>query len=529
MQTLKRHIIIIGPSGVGKTTVGRIAAERIGVDFVDLDEFISKKINQPISEYFATNGEEKFREIETQSLTEVCERKDPMVLACGGGTPLRSQNIIEMQKHGYVIYLSAFEKDIIQRVNNDDNDRPLLSGDLEEKVHQQLKTRKAIYELANDITIATSGRDVDTVVDALIRQFKRESGQSNSFKSSIVVGSDVISQISKYIGEYNQYILVSDPGVPSEFKDKIKNSIGEEKILYCEIEQGENGKSFDSYCKVIQEMASNKITRNSCVIALGGGVVGDLSGFVASTYHRGVDVIQVPTTLLAQVDSSIGGKCGINLESGKNLVGSFHQPKLIVADISTLKTLSDEDYLSGLGEVAKYALLGNSFVEDLILEKHIEILKREDSALVPLIRHCMNHKVQIVSRDPHERNGIRATLNLGHTLAHAIETLTKYQIPHGVAVVLGLRFIAELSCELGRIPSSQAQSTNKLLDVLGLTSKWPVSKADIDYLIEVMRSDKKSLGQLSFIVMNSDGTSELIHDVDEKLVRTTLEKILPAS
>lgn len=529
MSNEKRHIFLIGPSGVGKTTVGQTVATSSNIDFIDLDVEIEEKIGMPIFEYFDKHGESSFREQEREVIKEFCAVPTSTVFATGGGSILDTRNIIDMRNNGHVVYLSAFEPDLVERIKSDDkNIRPIMQGDLEQRVHEIFVARRECYEIAADITIATSRRDIQTVADAVIRQCNRLSGQTIDASSSIAVGENILSNISDYVSGYPTVVLISQHSIPQTYHMQVSDSFEKAGVSVVPIflPEGEDAKTFSSYEATVAQMAQAKVTRNSCVVALGGGVVGDLSGFVASTYHRGIDVIQVPTTLLAQVDSSIGGKCGINLTSGKNLVGTFHQPKTIVADTSALESLGESDFLSGLGEVVKYALLGNTFVAKEIHDNSKAILSRDAGVLVPIIRSCMNHKLHVVARDPYERNGIRATLNLGHTLAHAIETETKYSTAHGVAVAIGLRFACELSFALGRIPESQKDDAVELIDLLGLGTEFPDQCKNASVLVEHMYSDKKSEGGLSMILMNVGGGAELVHDVDRKIVESTLARFV---
>lgn len=529
MSSQKRHIFLIGPSGVGKTTVARKVSELLDRPLIDLDEHISALIGMPISQYFTDNGEAAFRTVERQAIIDLTQQEQDSIFATGGGSVLDTRNVIDMRNSGYVIYLSAFEADLIERIKGDEmNDRPLLKDDLEGNIHQQFISRRECYELASEITIATSRRDVDTVAEAVVRQYKRSSGLTADGASPIIVGANLLGTITEVIPEYPVIVLVSQENIPHTYREVVKESIEKNgvRVVECLIDNGENAKSFDSYQRVIERMSSERVPRSGCVVALGGGVVGDLSGFVAASYHRGIDVIHIPTTLLAQVDSSIGGKCGINLTTGKNLVGAFHQPKCIIADTLTLESLPQTDFLSGLGEVVKYALLGNTSVAQIIRDSSAKILARDPEALVPLIRACMNHKVQIVARDPYERNGIRATLNLGHTLAHAIETSTHYSIAHGEAVAIGLRYIAYLSHALGLIPESQRDESIELVELLGLKADVPVECGTASGLVDLMYTDKKSQGGLSLVLMNVEGSAELVHDIDRSFVESTLNNFM---
>jgi 3-dehydroquinate synthase len=529
MSGTKRHIFLIGPSGVGKTTIAQSVAHSLGRTSVDLDDVITENVKMSISKYFADYGETAFREEERQALLEVCARVDPIICATGGGTVLDSRNIVTMKEVGVVVYLSALEKDIIERLSNEsEHERPLLADDVEWKVHEQLITRQGSYELAADITIATSRRDIETVTEAVVRQVHRSTGETVDLASAIVVGDHILENAAQYVSGYGVAVVISQKSIPEKYRKAVIDSLAGNgtRVVQCIVPEGEEAKTFSSYEEVINTMAQERVPRSGCVVAVGGGVVGDLSGYVAASYHRGIDVIQVPTTLLAQIDSSIGGKCGINLKGGKNLVGAFHQPKVILADTSVLETLPQSDFLSGLGEATKYALLGNLTVSELIEQSADAILAKDENVLIPLIRSCMNHKLHVVAQDPYERNGLRATLNLGHTLAHAIETSTDYSIAHGIAVAIGLRFAAKLSCALGRISQKQCDDAIALIDALGLETSIPPAARDPKKLVELMYSDKKSDGGLSMILFIDGGGAELVHNVDPDIVEKTLAEFI---
>ncbi|MFN8015185.1 MAG: 3-dehydroquinate synthase [Acidimicrobiia bacterium] len=512
---------------MGKTSIAKRYCELFEIDSIDLDEYIEEKTGQQISEIM-TNSESEFRAIESGCLEEISNNENDCIVAVGAGAVLNSRNIVTMKNKGIVVFLNALEKDLVDRLSADTlKHRPLLEGDLVEKVAQQYKSRSKIYDLASDVTIATTNRSLDQVCEAVNRQVSRLQGNQLQLSNNIIVGKSILENIASYLRSYKNVVLITQENIPEKYWIEIEKSCIEASINIYKIivESSEQAKSFASYEKVINEMATLKITRNDAVIALGGGVVGDLSGFVAATYYRGIDVIQVPTTLLAQIDSSIGGKCGINLDAGKNLVGAFHQPKTIFADIEAISSLPFEDYKSGLGEVAKYALLGNSQIADLILNHGQEILDRDENALIPLIRSCMNHKVQVVSVDPYERTGTRATLNLGHTLAHALETKSNYDLAHGNAVAIGLRFVSLLSLKLDLISEAQYKEKIDVLDALDLGNLIPGNCKSPSELVDLMYSDKKSVGGLSFVLFDGDKVS-LHHDIDRDVVEAALKDFL---
>jgi 3-dehydroquinate synthetase len=247
------------------------------------------------------------------------------------------------------------------------------------------------------------------------------------------------------------------------------------------------------------------------VVALGGGVVGDTAGFTAAVYHRGVAVVQAPTTLLAMVDAAIGGKTAVNLPEGKNLLGAFHQPLAVVANVTTLATLPDPEYRSGLGEVAKYALMPDGAAVAEILDEHADgVRDRDPEALIDLVAACATVKAAIVACDPEEHTGARATLNYGHTLAHALETTADYDITHGEAVAVGLVFAANLARALERVDDDTVAAVHDRVVALGLPTRIPEERS-ADELLAVMRRDKKTRHELTFVLPGPDGL-ELVDD-----------------
>ncbi len=281
---------------------------------------------------------------------------------------------------------------------------------------------------------------------------------------------------------------------------------------------GESYKTLDSAARVFEALAALKASRDACLIALGGGVVGDLTGFAAACWMRGVDFVQVPTTLLAMVDSSVGGKTGVNLQAGKNLVGAFHQPRAVVIDTDTLATLPAREYRAGLAEVVKYGAI-NDRAFFAWLETHADALQARDAEVLgqAIAASCAN-KAGVVARDETEQ-GERALLNFGHTYGHALENATGYgTLLHGEAVAIGMVLAARLSARLGRAPVADAERLARLLDRLGLPVALPAG-SDPAQLVGCMRLDKKNLGgRLRLILWHGLGAAEIVADVTETQV-----------
>ena len=273
---------------------------------------------------------------------------------------------------------------------------------------------------------------------------------------------------------------------------------------------GEEAKSLGTVEDLCRRFAAWGLLRGDAVVALGGGVVGDTAGFTAAAYHRGVACLQAPTTLLAQVDAAIGGKTGVNLPEGKNLVGAFHQPLAVLCDVDTLATLPDREYRAGLGEVAKYALMtgnapgpgmGDAELSATLADETAAaaLLARDPAVLTDVVARSAAIKAAVVSADEHERTGLRATLNYGHTLAHALETLGQYGLLHGEAVAVGLVFATELAAALDRLPAEAPDATRAMLARFGLPTAAPEGLRAAD-LITLMRRDKKAAGGLTFVL-----------------------------
>jgi 3-dehydroquinate synthase len=288
------------------------------------------------------------------------------------------------------------------------------------------------------------------------------------------------------------------------------------------LDDGEAHKSFANVGRALDALAQLGATRDACVIALGGGVVGDLAGFTAACWMRGIDFIQMPTTLLAMVDSSVGGKTGVNLPAGKNLIGAFHQPRAVIADIDTLATLPDREYRAGLAEVIKGAAIGDPAFFDW-LEQHAEALARRDTAtLIEAIARKVVYKAGVVARDETEQ-GERALLNLGHTFGHALETAGNYTtLLHGEGVAVGMLLAARLSERLGLGEAADTARLHALLERTGLPTSIPPGMQP-DVLLGLMRLDKKNLaGTLRLILWRGIGRAEIVSGVDEAEVLAVL-------
>ncbi len=355
----------------------------------------------------------------------------------------------------------------------------------------------------------------------------------------IVIGRDVLPSLGERLKKLRpgaRTAIVTDKTVARHWLTQTEAALKSAGIESSNIvvDEGEGSKSYDVLGNVCEALIAAKIERNDLVIALGGGVIGDLAGFAASIVRRGIDFVQVPTSLLAQVDSSVGGKTGINSPHGKNLIGAFHQPVLVVADTSVLDTLSPRQFRSGYAEVAKYGVLGDEAFFAWLEANHSEIFSGGAAREHAIATSC-RAKAAIVSRDERE-TGERALLNLGHTFGHALEAATGFsdRLFHGEGVSVGMVLAAEFSAHLKMIPSSDAERVQRHLASIGLPTRMQdiagfqqEGLGDADALMMLMAQDKKvKRGRLTFILLEKIGKAVVVNDVDAPTVRNFIAEKL---
>lgn len=327
-----------------------------------------------------------------------------------------------------------------------------------------------------------------------------------SSKYEVIISKNALtkSNLAPQIKSSKNILIVTDSGIPKKYIKELKTKIGNNKNIYIyELPQGETSKSANEYLNLLEKLAKLKFDRSDLMIALGGGMVGDITGFTASSYLRGIDFIQIPTSLLAQVDSSVGGKTAINIERGKNLVGAFYNPKLVLISTSFLETLPNNQFRSGLGEIVKYSLLGNKKIRSILENNSKEIHEKDPIVMENLISESIKTKAKIVTKDEKE-NGIRAILNLGHTFGHAIEAFKKYKgITHGQAVIYGIQIIARISYLEGLIDQSKYKDLDNTIHSLELDTDF--QKFKYQDLKKFIMNDKKVIGgKLNLIMLDKN-------------------------
>lgn len=342
----------------------------------------------------------------------------------------------------------------------------------------------------------------------------------------IYISSESLHTVGLYIkktGNYNKVIIISDDNVATIYLKTVTDAIRKEKIL-CQsfiISPGEKSKSLSMADKIYSVMLEANIDRKSAVIALGGGVVGDLAGFAASTFMRGIDFIQIPTSLLAQVDSSVGGKVAVNHPMGKNIIGTFYQPKMVFIDVAVLQSLPTREFASGMSEVIKYGIVMDSSFFSW-LEEHLLLIKALNSDMLSHIVTTSCHLKTYIVQEDEEEHGIRALLNFGHTIGHAIESATHYmRFTHGEGVAIGMIYAMKIAASMGWIPTTDIKRVMLLLQAFNLPISFSGTPAD--ELIALMRHDKKSInGDIIFILPTSIGIAKIYKQLDIELLKTIL-------
>jgi 5-deoxy-5-amino-3-dehydroquinate synthase len=341
----------------------------------------------------------------------------------------------------------------------------------------------------------------------------------------VVIGNGALAELAAALGGRPRAVIVTQESVRAFASERVAAELVRAGIEHTIVTMGdgEGHKTLETVARLASQCAEWGLLRGDAIIAVGGGIVGDVAGFLAASYHRGVPVVQVPTTLLAMVDSAIGGKTGVNLAQGKNLVGAFHQPRAVLAEPEVLSTLSEREFRCGLAEVVKYALIGDTELLGLLRDHRAELLARDPATVEAVVARCAAVKARVVEADELERTGVRAVLNYGHTLAHALEIAAGHSLRHGEAVSIGLVFAANLATVLERVGPDVLDAHEGLLRGFGLPVEAPTGLSGAD-VVALMRRDKKSEGGLTFVLPGPRGI-ERVDDPDLTAVAKALAQV----
>jgi shikimate kinase/3-dehydroquinate synthase len=509
-----KSVVLSGFMGTGKSTVGPPLAARLGVGFVDTDAEIERSTAKSVSELWRAEGEAGFRAREAELVERLVLGHAPLVIALGGGAVTVERVRRLMIDHALVVTLTASPETAVTRTP-DIRARPNLAfgADPLVRARELIAQRAAAYAECH-LAVSTDGADLEAVVGAVVALVSRDPLLvplgTRSYNIDVCDGepsrlTDAVAQCAP-----SSLLLVTDSNVDRARGPTIEAALRPLNLRTTRITlpPGEGHKTLASVGAIWDAALGGGVDRDALVVAAGGGVVGDLAGFAAACLLRGVRFVQVPTTLLSMVDASVGGKTGFDHPVGKNLIGAFHQPVAVVADLSHLETLSVRERTAGLAEVAKVALATDAGMLDR-LEREAPCLKRGDRAALRLmVREAVGAKIRVV-RDDEREAGVRALLNLGHTVGHALEAHGGYaRWLHGEAVALGLLVEMKAMTVLGWTPPALLERTHKLLDALGLPTQVAVS--DVTAAWPYVSSDKKRSGDsVRFAVVSSPGVSRI--------------------
>lgn len=511
----KKNVILTGFMGTGKSTVGRILAKLLNYKFADTDTIIEERENRSISAIFREEGQAYFRRLESETAHALAQVQGH-VISTGGRLMLDEDNAAALEQTGAVFCLTAPSDVLYKRLKRDIGKRPLLDHPQPQLKIQEILTERA-KAYGRFAQIQTGSRppkevaqEIQFLMDKEILPVTHPSGHYNA-----IIGSGLLPRIRQLANIAGPLTIITD------------NNIGPHYAHLCgpaqcviNIPAGEDHKNLSTVAAIYDQLLEAGIDRQGTIAALGGGVIGDISGFAAATYLRGIEFIQCPTSLLAMVDASVGGKTGVDLPQGKNLVGAFKQPKAVLIDLETLSTLPEAEFAAGMAELIKAGLIADkklfNFLENSGNPQQFSLYQ-----MTTILSSAIEVKRQIVQEDPFEK-GRRAVLNLGHTFAHAIEQVSMYAVRHGEAVAMGLVAAAHLSAEEGYCPRTLRRRIESVLSKSGLPTRIPGNLPAEELLTAMSTDKKKAKGILRFILIRDVGDVFITNSVSENAVLYTL-------
>lgn len=563
-EKASENIILVGPMACGKTTVGRALAAALDMPFVDTDALIEAETGQTVAQVFAVEGEFGFRRREREVVARAASLRNTVV-AVGGGTLLDPVNRRILKQSGALIGLKATPEVIFQRVWSQENihvARPLFAG-VSTREERMARIRALLNErlpgLAEcDFVLDTSALSVAECVSAIIgavtngrKKQGHKQGQPQQEPFAVVnvstasgggypvlIGEGLRHGCGRLLREAvaglpERLFVVTNETVHALYGIEVEQSLRGAgfAVSVTVLPDGEQYKTLETAGKLYERMAGEGMTRRgTAVVALGGGVIGDLAGFVAATYGRGVPLVQMPTTLLAQVDASIGGKVAVNLPSGKNLIGAFHQPVAVIMDTQMLSSLPEREFAEGLAEVVKYGVILDEGFLRFLEDNRFAVAARNREVLNEVLLHSCRLKAMVV-RDDEKDDGARMVLNFGHTVGHAVEAVEGYgALRHGEAVSIGMCVAMRLALQRGLMSEAQVRRVEKLLGDFGLPLE--ANGSTFDSMLPFLALDKKTVGgRLRFILPRGLGEHIVVDDISLEALRSAWDSIrgIPAT
>jgi shikimate kinase / 3-dehydroquinate synthase len=526
-EQMTANIVLTGFMATGKSQIGQRLSERWGRTFVDMDAVLEQRFGLTVPEIFAQHGEAAFRAAETALCAELAAREG-LVIASGGGALIHADNRAQLEALHTVVNLCASPKTIWQRLKNDDS-RPLIATTNKMAAIQSLlKQRQGAYASIK-LQISTDDKTVEEVaadIERLVLDCHKQPAMETLIVPTptsaypILISDGLLSRLDLVLRmrslSNRQAVLVSNESILSFYKEPLLAALERacSSVTIVTVGDGEEHKTLATIATLYDRFLDCGLDRSGLVIALGGGVVGDMAGFAAATYLRGLRFIQIPSSLLAMVDSSVGAKTGVDLTQGKNLVGAFKQPELVVVDSELLRTLPEAEQRAGLAEVIKHGIISDRGLFEAIEEKPHQITPK-------LLRRAIQVKVDVVTEDPFEQ-GRRAVLNLGHTFGHAFEQVSGFQIRHGEAVAVGLLCAARMGAELAYCDRDLEARIARLLSKVGLPQRFTGYRVD-DLLAAMVHDKKRARGRMRFIVPEALGSVRIISDPPIDVVKRAFE------
>lgn len=527
------RLVLTGFMGTGKSSVGRLLARRLGWGFVDTDALIEARCGRTIPELFAEKGEAVFRAWEAAVAQELTLETN-LVIATGGGMMLNVGNAAALGQNSLVICLTADPETILARVQAMPGQRPLLNTpDPAERIRQLLATRDEVYKRWAQVD--TTFLNVEQVMEAVMG-LMTEKGTAEAEKHTprlpslvlpvtypggqyaVIVGTGLLAQIRELAGIRGRIVVVTDDHVGPLHAQKVSDA-----AAIITVPAGEQHKNLDTIRFLYDQMLQAGLDRQGTVVALGGGVVGDMAGFAAATFMRGVNFVQCPTTVLSMVDASVGGKVGVDLPQGKNLVGAFKQPQAVIADLETLNTLPVSEFRAGLAELIKHGFLARPDLLTRLVSRPLAGWRAAENLAEwqQLLFDAIQVKRDVVERDPFE-HGERAHLNLGHTFGHAIEQASGYRVSHGEGVAMGLVAAAYLSLHLGHCSPDLPRQIEQVLTHMGLPTRIPAHLSPESIYRAMIHDKKKSAGHLHFVLLHEPGRPFMQTNIPELAIMAIL-------
>lgn len=515
---MSENIILVGFMGTGKDTTGRYLAWLLNRPFISTDEMIEFAEGTTITQIFKKRGEAYFRKKEIWALQKIQDLRNT-IIATGGGIVLSENNRSLLQKMGRVVHLHADISTLKKRLRFDGS-RPLIKSMKDLKI--LYNNRRKNYDFAR-VEIDTTNKSIEAVAHEVIKKLKLSAidgfdklaevvVKTHTGYHRVIIGADIMQNFTIKSEKQTRALAITNPLVGALYLNELKNGLEKNGYeMYVKIiPDGERYKTLKVVSGIYELLLRHNFSRADVVIGLGGGVITDISGFVASTYKRGMRFINIPTTLLGQVDAGIGGKNGLNTRSGKNMIGTFYQPEMVICDTKTILSLSDDEFKNGISEVIKYGLIRSEKLCNVLKSQRTQIMERRLDMLYRIVKECVSIKASIIAQDEIETKGRREILNFGHTIGHIIETLTKYKYSHGEAIAIGM---VE---EMQRFGMKSNRNINLLIDLLkqyGLPFRLPDKVKNTNITALLIQDKKVRANTIKIPVIERPGNA-IIKNVD---------------